>query len=335
MAAIHRIAQIGLGRWGKTLASVIDKDPKFSLDWIHTRSPLTDERFQSRYETDIENILSAKPDGIILSTPLEGREIWIEKLLNANIPIFVEKPLSKRADISKQILARIEDSLVPVIVNYVHSCSPTIDWLQEIGIPQLGKIHSARITMGQPGGRYREEGVETLLLSHLLAIVYKLFPETSKNPLDWKKIFSTRDNHGQNIAIDIRCYPGNDGSNFNSNSASNFEAITSGSSMAILADLSYPTKTRLIEIIGDRGSIQAEFGGEGKITMALWDKDFGDSQVTQYQLDQSNNLGFVFDIFYHSITAYQTRKIGNLESLNQYSNVQLAYNIDTILENIQ
>lgn len=309
----YRLAQIGYGRWGKILAQALDVYSKennlLKLEWIHTRSPIPDPR----YIPNIEQIWKESPDGIIIATPLVDRGKYIVQALENNTPILAEKPFSVSRREGYPIYKIAKQRGVPILINYVHFFSSNIDYIEKeiVHNNTLKKIQYIRMVMAQPGGRYPKEGVETLLLSHLLYITKKLFPN---HEFHWIQEFSTYDENKKMVATQWR----GEGEFF----------------IHLYCDLSYPKKLRTIEIVGELGSYYAEFGGEGKLLSCIRQVGSMDSKIEESINPQDQNLNHVFKTFFQLIQLHKEGKISN-ENYDDLTQLKTALWVDEIIEKIK
>jgi len=164
-----KTALIGYGYWGKILARNLDTHSAFDLVAIHTRTPIDDPRYQENLDIIITDRTITM---IVIATPLRGRHILIDRCLKAGKNILTEKPLTDDARITQKFVTDYHDHHPVLMCNYVHSYAPCIDYiLQEENFKKPDRLE---VIFHQNNVEPKGEGVETLLLSHCLAISYRM-----------------------------------------------------------------------------------------------------------------------------------------------------------------
>jgi predicted dehydrogenase len=111
-------------------------------------------------------IASEKLDGIVAAQPFSRHGQLLPVLLNAGVPIFIEKPLAASLPVGRSILEQIQAANARVMVGY-HKCSDPatvlakneIDDLKSSG--EMGKLTYVRLTM--PAGDWVSGGFADLI----------------------------------------------------------------------------------------------------------------------------------------------------------------------------
>ncbi|MGH9109849.1 MAG: Gfo/Idh/MocA family protein [Acidimicrobiales bacterium] len=113
-----RVGAIGLGRWGRVLASAYRESDVVELGSCFTRDPTRRRRFAEDFgcdEDDSLEALLARPDieGIIVTVPNDQHAPVIEAAASAGKHVYVEKPLAvDPADIRRIRRAVVESGVV-------------------------------------------------------------------------------------------------------------------------------------------------------------------------------------------------------------------------------
>jgi glycerol-3-phosphate dehydrogenase len=279
------IAQIGYGKWGQILAGAIDKYPNFNLTSIHTRNPITSQRYVPNLDSILNN---PSIKAVVIAAPVEVRAELISKSLSANKHILTEKPLSHSSETSSQLLAKARKEDRILHVNYVHAASKTIKRIHELTSNE--EIKAIRIGFGQPSPSTNSEGVSSLLFSHVLSILFRIFNVDS---------YSFTQSVAGNLTTNIQV-------------AMNINDLCS---CQLWADLCYPTRYRRIEVLTKSSTIYGDLLDNGLLEKA-WIVN-GEIQRLRQEIDQSNNLNHVFDEFLLRINKNESSQIDNVLLIDQ------------------
>lgn len=96
------ILLIGVGKWGKK--------------YISTLKNFHDVHLTTATRENWQQLIDAKPDGVIISTPPDSHIEIALYALDKNIPVMIEKPLSLSLNEAKQL----EKFKIPILVNHIH-----------------------------------------------------------------------------------------------------------------------------------------------------------------------------------------------------------------------
>lgn len=260
-----RVVQVGYGRWGQMLSRAIDVYPDMDLVAIHTRSELSDVR----YVSTVERMLTRhSPEAVVVAAPLVARPSLVRQALQADMHVLTEKPLAPDGAQAEELKHLASNRGLVLHVNYVHAHSPVVDDF-------VKRFHgeepqAIRITFGQPGELYADEGVDTLLLSHGLAISAQLLDVKQQA---WVVTYRTWYGNKRPLAM----------------------AIRSGRH-CIYADLAYPEKFRRIEAVFSDRTLVGDLVHPGRLLESQARHGAGIS-VSETEIDQNNALDRVFDRF--------------------------------------
>ena len=94
-----RVASVGLGRWGETMAEILAKTPQLALTTCFTRNPEKRAAFAKKFGCDEEQsyaaVLARKDvEGIIITAPNNKHEELTVAAARAGKHVFVDKPIA-------------------------------------------------------------------------------------------------------------------------------------------------------------------------------------------------------------------------------------------------
>jgi len=118
------------------------------------------------YDSDEELLANEKLDAIVASQPFTRHGLLVPRLLEAGLPVFIEKPLASSVEVGEKIVESVRKSGTWIMVGYHKRSDPAtmyakneIDRLKAGG--ELGALRYVRITM--PPGDWIAEGFRNLL----------------------------------------------------------------------------------------------------------------------------------------------------------------------------
>lgn len=116
-----RVASIGLGRWGNTLAGCIARTPKLHLTTCFTRTEAKRRAFADTFGCDADENLQAvlardDVDAVIITAPNNLHREITEAAAAAGKHVFVDKPIALEIEDGKSMVAACEDAEVKLAV---------------------------------------------------------------------------------------------------------------------------------------------------------------------------------------------------------------------------
>lgn len=129
-----RIALIGLGNIAQKaylpiLANHTKINPILCTRNTHTLSKLSNQfRIDTTY-SNLEELIKAKPDAAMVHSSTQSHPTIISKLLQAEIPVFVDKPLSYSLSESERILSLAAKNKLPLYLGFNRRFAPLIKML--------------------------------------------------------------------------------------------------------------------------------------------------------------------------------------------------------------
>ena len=141
-----RVGVVGVGGWGKNHLRVLSELGLLSgfCDTDLSKLDLYKKMYSVEGYSSVDELLSkAALDAVIVSTPTATHYAVAEKIINAGIAVFVEKPLSCTTIEGKKLVELAEVKDVLMTVGYIERFNPAIkkikDMLdkEELGDPRL------------------------------------------------------------------------------------------------------------------------------------------------------------------------------------------------------
>ena len=148
---------VGLGYWGPNLLRVLAEMPDVTVAWICDLDPEKLGRAQRRYPairgtTDLEKLLAAELDAVVIATPtfthydLAGRSLWADR------HTFVEKPLAASAAEAEELLALAAQRDRVLMCGHTFLYSPPVRAIKRLlDAGELGDlffVSSSRVNLG-------------------------------------------------------------------------------------------------------------------------------------------------------------------------------------------
>jgi predicted dehydrogenase len=183
VAALPRIAVVGLGSWGKNhalcyadydgceLALVCDADPD--------RAEATGRELGVPWTTDTEQVAGSAVDGVSIATPDHLHTAVTLQMLEAGKAVFVEKPLATSVEEAGLLAAAASRSGRIAMVDFQNRWNPAFMSIKdavakgEIGGPVMGYVRlSDSITVAESWLSWvGQSGPEWFLFPHTIDIV--------------------------------------------------------------------------------------------------------------------------------------------------------------------
>ena len=148
-----RIGVIGAGRWGRNVIRTIQSLPGTQLDAVVSNNPNTAELVgdNCRVHQDVQSLLNGeKLDGIAICTPPATHFDIAHDILDAGIPIFIEKPLTfdpTQADTLVRLAAAVGTW---GMVDHIHLFSGAFQKLLT-ALPDIGEVTAIKSIAGNAG----------------------------------------------------------------------------------------------------------------------------------------------------------------------------------------
>lgn len=152
-----RVASVGLGWWGGTLATKA-KEGGLEVVSCYARTPETRDEFAAthgaRAAESLEAVLSDESvEGVLLATPHSTHADLVDEVAGAGKHVFVDKPFTLTVAEGKRAIAAAEKAGVILQVGHNRRRQPANRRLKEmVDSGELGMIHYAEANLSYPKG---------------------------------------------------------------------------------------------------------------------------------------------------------------------------------------
>ncbi|MGQ0467298.1 MAG: Gfo/Idh/MocA family oxidoreductase [Sporichthyaceae bacterium] len=142
-----RIGVAGVGRIGalhaENLANLIGPDSVLVADFDHTRANLLAEKLGVAAHPDVDALLAAGIDGLVVAVPTPGHADLVVRSVEAGVAVFCEKPVAPDIVGTRAVLDAVEGSGVPVQVGFQRRFDPGYAAARAAVVDgSLGPIHT-------------------------------------------------------------------------------------------------------------------------------------------------------------------------------------------------
>ncbi|MBH69526.1 MAG: oxidoreductase [Rhodospirillaceae bacterium] len=190
----YKVAIVGLGIMGRRMVTNFSKHPLFEVIGVWDPSNISKTRTQKEFpdiqivETPQQIIDEQNTDLLYVACPPEFHKLYALQAIDANIPVYLEKPLGVDNDESEELADLFDKSSVPCSVNFVQASSEALEATQQalkdeklgrvIGVdiivqyqqwPREWQVEADWLRFRASGGYVRE------VLSHFIFVVERLF----------------------------------------------------------------------------------------------------------------------------------------------------------------
>jgi predicted dehydrogenase len=153
-----RVGVIGLGAWGKNLLREFSRGQNSIVPIAADTDPDIRARIQSQYRglqvvADVERVLSADVDAIVVSTPPESHYKLASAAIAQGKDVFVEKPLVLDVAEGERLVAEADTAKRILMVGHIMEYHPAVEWLKryltEGGLGGVYYLYAARTNLGK------------------------------------------------------------------------------------------------------------------------------------------------------------------------------------------
>ena len=183
-----KVGIIGAGRWGPNVIGALKRIEDVNLQIVadinQTALDLVKSRFSNLSTTTdpMELITDDSLDALAICTPVETHLDFVEKALNNNKHVFVEKPLGKESSLCSKVCDLAESKGLKLVVGHVFLFNNSILSLKEIiQTGDIGDILHLNATRTNLGPVRKDVNAAWDLTSHDLSIFNFLL---DSNPLE-------------------------------------------------------------------------------------------------------------------------------------------------------
>lgn len=174
MSARIRIGLIGAGSMGANHARVVHQSDLHELSWISDPKMEYAERLAARTNgAPLVEPELASVDAVIIAAPTEFHRDLAEEVLQAGLPLLLEKPISNNIEETRNVIKRSEELDVPLMCGLLERFNPAVRTALEITSEPL----HATATRHSPYVERIRTGVASDLLIHDVDLIIRLFDE--------------------------------------------------------------------------------------------------------------------------------------------------------------
>lgn len=169
-----RIGVIGVGVIGRIHARVYSELPEIAVigavDPDAQARKTTADAFGIPVFAELDELLALAPDAVSLCVPTSLHETLGLRLIEAGVPILIEKPLARTVAEGERLVAAAEARGVPLMVGHIERFNPVISRIRKaVEREQVLSIQIIRVGPFPP--RIQDVGVVTDLGAHDLDLV--------------------------------------------------------------------------------------------------------------------------------------------------------------------
>ena len=165
-----RLAQIGVGYWGKNLLRNFDAIPACSVVAACDADPGARQFVEDRYPMisvtkDAQEILSRDDlDGIVIATETPSHFSLARTALESGRHVFVEKPMAERAEEAEILVSLSEETGCHCMVGHLLLYHPAFNYVENLiqngALGDIYYMYSVRVNLGIV--RQRENALQSL-----------------------------------------------------------------------------------------------------------------------------------------------------------------------------
>lgn len=163
-----KVGIVGFGSMGKNHARVIQRLRDCEFVGFYDPSFVSEESTIELQKNSLKELLNSSPDYLVVASSTPSHFELINELLEAKIPLLVEKPICGNSTESKELTRMLPELDFPIAVGHVERFNPAIAFSREIiksGL--IGEIISVdTLRKGPNPSRYLGVGVMLDLMSH-------------------------------------------------------------------------------------------------------------------------------------------------------------------------
>ncbi len=164
LTAMHSIALIGYGYWGKRFLRYLEE--QFEVAYICHRNAAD----LGRFTPNIEKVLNSDVEAVIIATPIDTHYEIAKKALEHGKHVLCEKPLAQSSSQVMELANLAQKNNLHLITEFTYTFSSGIQQARQL-IEQsaIGDLLSMEMSLRYLG-RFLKFNVYWLLASHMLAV---------------------------------------------------------------------------------------------------------------------------------------------------------------------
>ena len=255
---------IGMGVMGQNHARILSELDEFEL--IGVLDPFIQSlpnTYKNIFVPDVSTLLSLNPEYCVIASPTSFHFDLAEKMLNANVNILIEKPVTLNTEESDKLQTILLDADAKAVVGHIERFNPALIALKDkLNAQILGQVFSVSTFREGPFPvRIQDVGVIKDLAIHDFDVVHWLFGEKYR----WLKSATT----------------GMPGHLFEDHLMA-VGQLENGVSVSHSVNWISPVKRRAVTVLGQRGALVAD--------LLLGDLTFFENGVFSSEWDSINQI---------------------------------------------
>ncbi len=295
-------AILGWGYWGKIIEKYIKESDYFTIKNIY--DPVLSK------EISLDDIFNDKEiECVFICTPINTHYDLAMRALSNGKHVFCEKPLCKQYE---RIIQLSEVSLkknVCLYTDFIYTNSKSIQYMKN-HIMDIGKILYIKSSIKQFGNFYKNDDTYEVIGVHIMSAILFILSDFEDVKFEIVKNHIIRKDNNNKVMDGIL----------------NF-ILNKQISGSIECSLVSNNKSRVIEIIAEKGTLRFDMLGNNTVEKIMLKEEDGEYNITDEEklyFPENNNLSFVISDFYKTMT----EKKGN-------GNLKLSMEVTKILEDIK
>ena len=257
---MSKICVIGAGRWGENHIRTLKELGCLGgiMDLNESRLAELKEKYNTETFSNLEDAISARFDGYVVSSSAETHYAIGKKLIEAGLPLIIEKPMTMTSSEAAELVALAEEKNVNFMVAHILLFHPAINKIKELidsgEIGELFYMYSTRIKFGVVR---REENVFESFAPHDIAIL-NYFAGSAPESMQLHRGYFLQPDVCDNVLAYLE-YPGNVKAH-------------------IQVSWLHPFKEQRVVVVGSKGMIWFDDAGDKKVRVAHKRVDLGERE---------------------------------------------------------
>lgn len=272
---------IGYGYWGKIIKKYIDSSSKFELIEIYDHHLSNSVSLESLLKNnDIEVAF--------VCVPVDAHYKVVKMLLEYHIHVFCEKPLCKsKIDVENLYDVAKKNGCI-LFTDYIYTVSPSILEMKKY-IRNFGRILYIEMSIRQFGKFYATDHVFDVIGVHMMsALIFLLDTNLGDIKVDFVNVIKK----GKNGLPDVGTV---------------YLNLPDEIKCKIECSLVSAEKERKIQVLCEKGIVIFDMLGERTIRVISYSEEKGTRVIYENKHDESNNLVYMLENFYHTIMTKDTK----------------------------
>ena len=172
-----RVALVGCGRWGRNIARVLARlgSLEVIIDPAHEALRPYAEELGCRVTDNLDEITGRDIDAVVVAAPAADHAALVRRVLEANKPAFVEKPLALEVADAEALARLADDRGLTLMVGHLLQYHPAFLRLKEmVNAGEIGELRHITSNRLNPGAIRTEENALWSMAPHDFSMVLGL-----------------------------------------------------------------------------------------------------------------------------------------------------------------